>query len=76
MENANVVLYRYMTWDAFEKTIASWSLKATLASDANDYFEFLPAGFLIKNDFWENFMTEEKLRKNRLNNPTKLWLPL
>ena len=40
---SDIVLYRYMPWDAFEKTISSWSLKATLASQTNDYFEFFPA---------------------------------
>lgn len=40
---SDVVLYRYMPWDAFEKTISSWSLKATLASDTNDFFEYFPA---------------------------------
>lgn len=40
---SDVVLYRYMTWDAFEKTLDSWKLKATIASQTNDYFEFLPA---------------------------------
>lgn len=37
------VLYHYMTWEAFEKTIAKWSLKGTTAAHTNDAFEFLPA---------------------------------
>lgn len=40
---SDVVLYRYMPWDAFEKTLDSWKLKATIASQTNDFFEFLPA---------------------------------
>ena len=42
-ETYGVVFYRYMPWDAFEKTLNSWSLKATIASQTNDFFEFLPA---------------------------------
>lgn len=37
------VSYRYLPWEAFEKTLNSWSLKATIASQTNDYFEFMPA---------------------------------
>lgn len=36
------ILYRYMPWDAFEKSIESWSLKATFPDQTNDLFEFLP----------------------------------
>ena len=37
-----VILYRFMPLDAFEATIKSWSLKATLSYEANDPFEFMP----------------------------------
>lgn len=57
---SDVVLYRYMPWDAFEKTISSWSLKATLASDTNDYFEFFPATSKDPelDDFAKNYTRE------------------
>ena len=57
---SDIVLYRYMPWDAFEKTISSWSLKATLASDTNDYFEFFPATSKEPelDDFAKNYTRE------------------
>lgn len=42
-EVSDVVLYRYMTWKAFKNTLDSWMLKATIASQTNDYFEYFPA---------------------------------
>ena len=36
------VLYRFMPLEAFEATLQSWSLKATLCYEANDPFEFTP----------------------------------
>lgn len=59
-KDKNVVLYRYMPWDAFEKTISSWSLKVTLASDTNDYFEFFPAASKEPelDDFAKNYTRE------------------
>ena len=43
---SGVVFYRYLPWEAFEKTLDSWSLKATIASQTNDFFEFLPANIM------------------------------
>lgn len=40
---SGIVLYRYLTWDAFVKTLDSWMLKATIPAQTNDLFEFLPA---------------------------------
>lgn len=40
---SGIVLYRYLTWDAFVKTLDSWMLKATIPTNTNDLFEFLPA---------------------------------
>lgn len=37
-----VILYRFMPLEAFEATMKSWSLKATLSYEANDPFEFMP----------------------------------
>lgn len=38
-----IILYRYMTWAAFESTIEQWALKATNPAHTNDITEFLPA---------------------------------
>ena len=40
---SGIVLYRYLTWDAFVKTLDSWMMKANIPSQTNDLFEFLPA---------------------------------
>ena len=37
-----LLLYRYMPYEAFEKTIEDWSLKLTIPYETNDPFEFMP----------------------------------
>ena len=37
-----LLLYRYMPYEAFEKTIENWSLKLTIPYETNDPFEFMP----------------------------------
>ena len=36
-----LILYKYMPYEAFEKTIENWNMKLTLAHEANDPFEFM-----------------------------------
>lgn len=36
-----IILYKYMPWEAFEKTIENWSLKATYPTKTNDPLEFI-----------------------------------
>ncbi len=31
-----LILYKYMPYEAFEKTIENWNMKLTLAHEAND----------------------------------------
>lgn len=45
------ILYRYMPWDAFEKSIMNWSLKATHPCHTNDLFEFMPVWASEKAEF-------------------------
>lgn len=42
VEEDSIILYKYMSWAAFEATIKNWSLKACLAYEANDPLEFAP----------------------------------
>lgn len=37
-----VVLYKYVSWDAFEAIMDKWALKACMAHEANDPFEYAP----------------------------------
>lgn len=38
-----LILYKYLTWESAEKSLSSWSLKATLPHHTNDPFEFMPS---------------------------------
>lgn len=68
------VSYRYLPWEAFEKTLNSWSLKATIVSQTNDYFEFMPADTTLLFDAGKNKLERDnkallcfsKLMSNRL----------
>lgn len=44
-----LLLYRYMPYEAFEKTIEDWSLKLTIPYETNDPFEFMPLYQNLKN---------------------------
>lgn len=55
-----LLLYRYMPYEAFEKTIEDWSLKLTIPYETNDPFEFMPCCQNLKDVADKQILTAKK----------------